>query len=514
MSVIIGENDCGKTSIMFALQAFFDNKKMSDSCDYFKKCTNEPIEIEIHFSEINQDAIEYSDDNMLKVKRTFRLDESPLTEIWQNGSWNKAVATKINKCLPDFVLVPVDRDLKTHGKMTEKSLFGMLFRPLIKQIVGEKASSLTNELQKTIRFGIEQRMSDLQAALTEQLNNNSIKLNHEIDIDILKGIDIPIDVSDERVQNIPIENRGAGIQSNFILALFRVYAKYKTEDFIMAIEEPENSLHPRAQREMRWAMQDFSRSSQVICTTHSPVFLDLGRLEDNIILRRKDDGATLSSFFNIDDPNELRELVGIKVSDALLGGGGNCTLIVEGDTELHAYPHLFQCIGVNPRRLGISIVNANGSDVEKMLMHSKVMKAYKLPCLIVVDKNKAKEAAVIEARKQSNVKLVHSLSKGNFEEYLPLEILLEVVNELCRNELSEVNFGDDVFISIAEIDRSKPVENQICRLVHEKFTGVRFGHLKVHIGQEVGRRMVERKIPPDDEIKSILLKAIEIAEGD
>ena len=37
MTVIIGENDCGKTSVMLALQVFFEAKKLNDESDYFKK---------------------------------------------------------------------------------------------------------------------------------------------------------------------------------------------------------------------------------------------------------------------------------------------------------------------------------------------------------------------------------------------------------------------------------------------------------------------------------------------
>jgi len=37
MTVIIGENDSGKTSIMLALEVFFNAKKLTDPADYFKK---------------------------------------------------------------------------------------------------------------------------------------------------------------------------------------------------------------------------------------------------------------------------------------------------------------------------------------------------------------------------------------------------------------------------------------------------------------------------------------------
>jgi predicted ATP-dependent endonuclease of OLD family len=502
MTVIIGENDCGKTSVMLALQTFFSGKKLTDPADYFKKITTRAVEIGIAFRECGDRFSEYGlgDTESVHVRRIFEFETTPRTEILVGGEWKK-VKAKFDNLLPDFVLVPAGRNLDTQGKMTQTSLFGQLFRPLIRRVVDGEGAQAASELRDKIRFGVAKAVTELQDALREQLNNSALELMHDIEVDPLKGIDIPIEMSDERVEGIPMENRGAGVQNSFILALFRVYARYETSDFIFAIEEPENNLHPRAQREMRWAMQDFSRTAQVVCTTHSAVLLDLGKLEDNIILRRRDDGATETSGFALDNPNELRELIGIKISDALLSGGGNCTLIVEGDTELYAYPHMFRCIGINPRSLGISIISAGGSDLRKIKMHARILKAYDLPCIIVVDKNRAREADLIEAEKMPNVKKAYKLSKGNFEEYLPLEIMIEVLNQLCGGEE----------LSMFDVDPGKPIENQLRRLVHEKYPGSRFQHLKVHMGQEVGKRMFERGIKPDQEIIDILAEVKEIA---
>jgi len=470
--------------------------------NYFKKDTSKPVEIEVTFYEFGDRFGDYGlkDAETVVVRRIFEFNDKPITQIRIGSEWQKAKA-KFDNILPDFVLVPAGRNLDTQGKMTTTSLFGQLFRPLIRRVVDGEGAQAASDLREKIRFGVAKTVTDLQDALREQLNNSELELKHEIEVDPLKGINIPIEMSDERVGSIPIENRGAGVQNSFILALFRIYAKYETTDFVFAIEEPENNLHPRAQREMRWAMQDFSRKSQVICTTHSPVFLDLGKLEDNVVLRRKDDGSTEISSFVLEDPNELRELVGIKVSDALLSGGGNCTLIVEGDTELYAYPHLFRCIGINPRSLGISIISVGGPSVKNMLMHARILKAYNLSCIIVVDKNKLEEAQKVEAHKIPNVKMVHALKKGNFEEYLPLELMVEVLNELCGGEE----------ISKFDVNTEEPVENQLRKLVHEKYEGSRFEHLKVQLGQEVGWRMVERRMRPDDEIITILEEAKKIA---
>ncbi len=157
-------------------------------------------------------------------------------------------------------------------------------------------------------------------------------------------------------------------------------------------------------------------------------------------------------------------------------------MIVEGETELYAYPHLFRCIGLNPRSLGISIISAGGSDVEKMSMHARILNAYNLPCIIVLDKNKEKEAEELRAKKIPNVKAVYVLQKGNFEEYLPKEIAVEVINDLCLKNLPDETRKNVQQISTFDIDESKPIENQLRKLVHERYVGERFAFLKLPLG--------------------------------
>jgi hypothetical protein len=133
----------------------------------------------------------------------------------------------------------------------------------------------------------------------------------------------------------------------------------------------------------------------------------------------------------------------------------------------------------------------------------------------VLDGDKYDEAEKIksEAKKLLVVKGIYVLKKHSFEDYLPLEIVIEVINEFCQKELEDCGRGEAEPISKFDIDDSKSTENQLRRLVHEKYIGVRFEYLKVRLGEEVGRLMVERGLKPDDEIKEILNKANEIASS-
>ena len=106
---------------------------------------------------------------------------------------------------------------------------------------------------------------------------------------------------------------------------------------------------------------------------------------------------------------------------------------------------------------------------------------------------------------------MYVLQKGNFEEYLPKEIVIEVINEICLKNLPDELRKNVQQISKFDIDESKPIENQLRKLVHERYVGERFAFLKLPLGQEVGKRMVERGIKPDDEIATILTSAKDIA---
>jgi predicted ATP-dependent endonuclease of OLD family len=54
-SVIIGENDVGKTSFLYALEKFFENKKITEINDFFNKKPESHIKIILTFSNLPDD---------------------------------------------------------------------------------------------------------------------------------------------------------------------------------------------------------------------------------------------------------------------------------------------------------------------------------------------------------------------------------------------------------------------------------------------------------------------------
>jgi len=90
--------------------------------------------------------------------------------------------------------------------------------------------------------------------------------------DAIKSVDVSFQFnSDEKF--IPMTHKGTGYRRLFMVARFRYLAKKtKGNDVIYLIEEPETFLHPTAQQDLLNALKEISDETQVIITTHSPVF--------------------------------------------------------------------------------------------------------------------------------------------------------------------------------------------------------------------------------------------------
>ena len=95
------------------------------------------------------------------------------------------------------------------------------------------------------------------------------------------------------------EHQGHGAQRALILCLLQILAEqmYQRDlshqsSLLLLVEEPEIYLHPEMCRRMRDTLLAIAQNgrAQVICTTHSPVFLDLADRHDGIVILRRETG--------------------------------------------------------------------------------------------------------------------------------------------------------------------------------------------------------------------------------
>ena len=79
-SVLIGENDVGKTSFLYALEKYFDGKKLTEKTDWFKEDTSRDIRIVLTFQKVPE-ADELSgfvrNNGAIVLSKVFSLGKPP-----------------------------------------------------------------------------------------------------------------------------------------------------------------------------------------------------------------------------------------------------------------------------------------------------------------------------------------------------------------------------------------------------------------------------------------------------
>ena len=120
--------------------------------------------------------------------------------------------------------------------------------------------------------------------------------------------------------------KGDGVQSLAALAMTQHYSavRARAREFILAVEEPEAHLHPRAIHALREALRDTAATQQVVITTHSPLFANRLDLSSNIIVRKNRAQPAASV-------HELRDALGVRTADNL--ASAELVLVVEGESD-------------------------------------------------------------------------------------------------------------------------------------------------------------------------------------
>jgi predicted ATP-dependent endonuclease of OLD family len=519
-SVILGENDVGKTSFLYALEKFFSQKKLADQKDWYKGETDEPIQVILTFSDLPAEETDENftglirKDESIIISATFGFDAKPEYNATLDDTSSLPVPSGLLKkwfSQNSFHFIPVRRDINVQFTMAKTALLGKLLRTKMKTALEDAgAADSLEKISSLLEGAITEPREKMEGYLKEQLNKDAIKLEFDdLEIDPVEGVNFSVHLSDDQARGIDIASRGAGTQNNLIIALFRLIAEANmAENFIFAMEEPENSLHPKAQRQLLSVIQKISESNQVLVTTHSPVFIDRSKFESNIILTRTSIGNTTAKTFNVDLLESVRTDLGIKTSDALLKGGGNCAVLVEGKTEEDCFPVFMEMHNLSEFELGTSIINMGGSDFQRARRIIQLLKGYEIPCIIVLDRDaKETEEELIRMipKPLDNLRNIFRLTEGTIEDYFPDDIIVQIIN-------SELSPSEP--LDIKEVDTSlsgKENLEQYKRLMYEHGAGEPLEFLKRALGAQGSKLMRDRKKELHPDIVAILDQVREIA---
>ncbi len=126
-----------------------------------------------------------------------------------------------------------------------------------------------------------------------------------------------------------LDFKGDGVQSLAALSVIQHYASEtaRAKEFILAVEEPEAHLHPKAIHALRAVLRETAARQQVVLTTHSPLFVNRLHVHSNVIVERTRARPAQSV-------QELRAVLGVRTSDNL--EHAEVILVVEGPEDARA----------------------------------------------------------------------------------------------------------------------------------------------------------------------------------
>lgn len=407
-SVLIGQNDHGKSSILKAIDIVLN--KLNEETLALGALHPDLAELLLPIFPVDAKArritiIYDSNGTEKKLHITVRTDLTftVLEKIERNAKTTRA-ATEVLKKLREhnnFVLIPALRDASSPGF---QELFSKMLREHgLSKMIPQKAGGTPKEYRtlKDIRDQISTTIKPyINEALLPQIENyfgfetqHKLALKFDVDVQgigewILDNLRLGFQMTDDGEITLALSEAGSGVQSGVLLALHRLEQKAQQNpgtQFILAVEEPEAFLHPQKQKELYGdicAAQ--SDNLRVIVTTHSPYivaetpFTRLG-------LVKKDGKHSALYVAEIKDRQEQETFDAYSNEVNSLLFFADKIILVEGESDVRVIKLLMQK-KFGPMAHRISVISAAGNgNFSPFLRMIRAWTAAKIPHLVVTD---------------------------------------------------------------------------------------------------------------------------------
>ncbi|AGI67586.1 hypothetical protein OAN307_c19370 [Octadecabacter antarcticus 307] len=292
LTVIVGDNDCGKSNVLRALNLFFNDQTNPDqefsfAVDYNRfaaprsgRAPEVEVQVDLELPEnyraTNGDLIRWRkrwradglqyDDNYWGVRLTPKKRGAGFKETKVDIRGRSKVPSLLSRI--QFEYVPAVRSAAFF-----RTLRGRIFRVIAdtsEQSVRQSSGDLENVISEAVSGLIDDIGFELDDISRLSLPNDLTPLFESLDF--LAG-----------EKSISLENRGDGIKARYIPLILKFIAERSREatgisaTFIWAYEEPENNLEFRRAQELADAFYKLAADdlSQVLLTTHSPIFYNM-----------------------------------------------------------------------------------------------------------------------------------------------------------------------------------------------------------------------------------------------
>ncbi len=337
-SMLIGENNAGKTNILTALRLFYEDGglKYKKDIDFPKfKTDDEESWVELWFKTTvdEQENLkeEYrSEDKILRVRKYFQSTNKDLVKAnqsniygYESGKLSSNLfygAKNISQAkLGKIIYIPAVSKTDETLKLTGPSPFRDMVNFVMKRAVLESPSfenlkaafdkfntDFKNEASKE-GFSINSLIGDINSEIENWSIRFGVTVNPIRPEDIVKNL-LSHYIEDMGLggKELNLTSLGQGVQRHLIFTLIKLSAKYtappvrKKKDFdpdftLILFEEPEAFLHPSQQESLHLSLRTLAKepSEQIFISSHSPHFVSKQISQiDGIIRLSKVNGET------------------------------------------------------------------------------------------------------------------------------------------------------------------------------------------------------------------------------
>lgn len=391
LTTLVGVNGSGKTTILEALDIFFNNPEIPET-DYGNK--NDPITITVRFIDVP------NKNRPVAITRRWKLKKgkSVLREMPTEGlGWADR-----EKMLDSVHVIFERAEHETDNDGTDASdleLVRMIKRATRRTITADSAADLNSQLKSHFEDQ-EDNIAKFKKQVNRKLRGSPTDTcGYAPDAEVHFSLERPSlepRVSTKFVESgVRLEHRsvGHGTKRAFHMAAMEAFAEMSPKTgsrlLLLLVDEPELHQHPQRQRRILQTYKRLSKQPnfQVIYSTHSQEFVDLGELHGLYRISRDKNSNTVATLAP-ELPDKVRRWnTARKLVEGLFSAG---VVLVEGWEDQAILDGVFSATRIGNKTLmktfienDINIINCHG--IDNMPEFARFFKGLGIPLFAVWD---------------------------------------------------------------------------------------------------------------------------------
>lgn len=402
-NIVFGENDIGKTNLMYALRLLFDWRIRSKQClesDFHKRDTEKTIIIRLTLGLSEQDD---EDNNKIfaKIKGLLKNDEKDLIielkATYNSDSMFGEIFLKWGPSIEELVDMPqksqryeiddifnpiyIDSSIKLEEVFKKYMKKKIINSSAIKQeelnILNENINTLNNHI------GTLEIITSIGNELSEEYNrykpeDMKVKIKSEIEIDNIYSKLNPYIEFEEKTYPTCGDGRKKIMEYSLLTLLAKEEELRKINIFF--IEEVENHLHRSVQLGISKQLFQDDLFKYVFLSTHSSFLIK--KIEDVTLIKLISDGGIIGKTVHYKIPEEYQYLKNKITDDLTEAIFAKKVLLVEGPSEKQLFGKVLSTLNKAYESENRIIISVNGVDFKP---YFKILKSLGTEVIIKTD---------------------------------------------------------------------------------------------------------------------------------